>query len=115
LRFKAASWRRRMGVLDRLMLSDEAWARMAPHIIGTERTRGSAGRDNRMLVEGVLWIVRTGAPWRDLPEAFGACVCRPRPESSFRWRPCAQLASAVLERRMRVGHSRNAIDDRIQR
>ena len=33
--------------------------------------KGSTGRDNRMFVEGVLWIVRTGSPWRDLPEAFG--------------------------------------------
>ena len=32
---------------------------------------GSTGRDNWMFVEGVLWIVRTGSPWRDLPEAFG--------------------------------------------
>lgn len=44
---------------------------MSPHIIGDERTRGSSGRDNRMFVEGVLWIVRTGSPWRDLPEVFG--------------------------------------------
>jgi putative transposase len=58
-------------VLDRLVLNDEAWARMGPHLIGTERTRGSSGRDNRLFVEGVLWIVRTGAPWRDLPEVFG--------------------------------------------
>jgi len=57
--------------LDRLVLTDTAWARMAPHIIGDERSRGSSGRDNRLFVEGVLWIVRTGAPWRDLPEAFG--------------------------------------------
>ncbi len=33
--------------------------------------KGSTGRDNRMFVEGVLWIVRTGSPWRDLPEVFG--------------------------------------------
>ena len=61
-----------MGVRDRLVLRDEQWARMPAHIIGDERTRGSSGRDNRMFVEGVLWLARTGAPWRDLPEVFGA-------------------------------------------
>ncbi|QHO77792.1 IS5/IS1182 family transposase [Bradyrhizobium sp. CCBAU 051011] len=60
-----------MGVMDRLVLSDAAWERMAPLIIGRPDQKGSTGRDNRMFVEGVLWIVRTGSPWRDLPEAFG--------------------------------------------
>jgi transposase len=60
-----------LGVKDRLVLSDTAWDRMAPLIIGRPDQKGSTGRDNRMLVEGVLWIVRTGSPWRDLPEAFG--------------------------------------------
>jgi putative transposase len=40
-------------------------------IIGRPDQKGSTGRDNRMFVEGVLWIVRTGSPWRDLPEVFG--------------------------------------------
>lgn len=61
-----------MGVLDRLVLSDGQWERLSPHIIGDERTRGSSGRDNRMFVEAVLWIVRTGSPWRDLPDVFGS-------------------------------------------
>ncbi|MDO9501007.1 IS5 family transposase [Falsiroseomonas sp.] len=60
-----------MGVSDRLVLSDVAWERMAPLIIGRPDQKGSTGRDNRMFVEGVLWIVRTGSPWRDLPDAFG--------------------------------------------
>jgi putative transposase len=60
-----------MGMLDRLILRDGQWERMAVHIIGDGRSRGSSGRDNRMFVEGVLWIVRTGSPWRDLPEVFG--------------------------------------------
>jgi putative transposase len=60
-----------MGVLDRLILRDDQWERMSGHIIGDERTRGSSGRDNRMFVEAVLWIVRTGSPWRDLPDVFG--------------------------------------------
>ena len=57
--------------MDRLVLSDAAWARMAPLIIGRPDQKGSTGRDNRMFVEGVLWIVRTGSPWRDLPDVFG--------------------------------------------
>lgn len=60
-----------MGVLDRPALGDEQWERISPHIIGNERTRGSSGRDNRMFVEAVLWIMRTGSPWRGLPEMFG--------------------------------------------
>ena len=51
----------------RLVLSDGQWERIAPHIIGDERTRGSSGRDN----PAVLWLVRTGVPWRDLPEEVG--------------------------------------------
>jgi transposase len=57
--------------MDRLVLSEAAWDRMAPLIIGRPDQRGSTGRNNRLFVEGVLWIVRTGAPWRDLPEVFG--------------------------------------------
>src|SRR5580692_2836463 len=57
--------------MERLVLSDAAWERMAPLIIGRPDQKGSTGRDNRMFVEGVLWIVRTGSPWRDLPESFG--------------------------------------------
>jgi putative transposase len=64
-------WEAALGVMDRLVLSDAAWERMAPLIIGRPDQKGSTGRDNRMFVEGVLWIVRTGSPWRDLPEAFG--------------------------------------------
>ena len=60
-----------MGTQDRLVLSDEQWNRISGLIIGRADQRGSTGRDNRMFVEGVLWIVRTGAPWRDLPEMFG--------------------------------------------
>jgi transposase len=31
----------------------------------------SSGQDNRLFVEAVPWIVRTGSPWRDLPDVFG--------------------------------------------
>jgi putative transposase len=60
-----------MALRDRLILKDAQWERILPHIIGDGRSRGTSGQDNRLFVEAVLWIVRTGAPWRDLPEAFG--------------------------------------------
>lgn len=53
-----------MSVLDRLLLSAEQWERMSGLIIGRPDQRGSTGRDNRMFVEGVLWIVRTGSTRR---------------------------------------------------
>ena len=58
--------------MDRFVLNDAAWDRIAPLIIGRPGQKGSTGRNNRMFVEGVPWIVRTGSPWRDLPEVFGA-------------------------------------------
>ena len=61
-----------MAALGRPVLSDGQWKRTAWHITRDERTRCPSGRDNRMFVESALWIVRTGGPWRDLPEAFGA-------------------------------------------
>jgi putative transposase len=60
-----------LGVLDRLVLSDAQWNRIAPLIVGRPDQKGSTGRDNRMFVEGMLWIVRTGSPWLALPEVFG--------------------------------------------
>jgi len=57
--------------MDRLVLNDAAWERISGLIIGRPDQKGSTGRNNRMFVEGVLWIVRTGSPWRDLPGVFG--------------------------------------------
>jgi transposase len=58
-------------VLDRLILTDEQWERVAPHLPGKIGDPGRSAADNRMFLEAVLWIARVGAPWRDLPAAFG--------------------------------------------
>ena len=52
-------------------LSDKRWALMAPHCLGKPGDAGPRGMDNRLFVEAVPWSVRTGSPWRDLPEEFG--------------------------------------------
>ena len=52
-------------------LTDAHWRRIEPLIPGKKGDKGRPGEDNRLFVDGVLWLVRAGAPWRDLPEAFG--------------------------------------------
>ena len=58
--------------MNRLVLKDEQWERIAPLLPGKAGDPGRSGLDNRLFLEAVLWMVRTGAPWRDLPEAFGS-------------------------------------------
>jgi len=57
--------------MDRFVLSDAQWAKMESHCLGKPTDPGRSGANNRLFVEGVLWIARTGSPWRDLPAAFG--------------------------------------------
>ena len=57
--------------MDRDLLTDEQWERIAPLLPGKEGDPGRSGRDNRLFLEAVLWLVRAGAPWRDLPPHFG--------------------------------------------
>ena len=56
---------------DRFVISDEQWVLMEPYCLGKKGDPGRSGRDTRLFLEGVLWIARTGAPWRDLPSDFG--------------------------------------------
>ena len=56
---------------DRFVVSDVVWGRISPHLPGKVSDRGMTARDNRLFLEAVLWRVRTGSPWRDLPAVFG--------------------------------------------
>ena len=57
--------------MARRILSDSQWARVAPLLLGKNGDPGRSARDNREFLEAVLWMARTGAPWRDLPSEFG--------------------------------------------
>ena len=57
--------------MDRRMLSDTQWARIADLLPGKPTDKGGRAADNRRFVEAVLYIARTGSPWRDLPKEFG--------------------------------------------
>ena len=59
--------------MRRYELSDQQWARIAP-LFRQRNHHGKAGRppkDHRLIVHGILWVLHTGAPWRDLPERYG--------------------------------------------
>ena len=55
--------------MGRFDLSDEEWAIIEPHFPKTGR--GPARQDDRRILNGIFYILRTGAPWRDLPERYG--------------------------------------------
>ena len=57
--------------MGRNMLSDEQWDRIKDLLPGKASDRGVTAKDNRLFMEAVLWIGRTGAPWRDLPSELG--------------------------------------------
>lgn len=57
--------------MRRFELSDEKWERVEGLLPGRPGSPGRCGEDKRLFLDAVLWIARTGAPWRDLPERFG--------------------------------------------
>ena len=52
------------------ILTDAQWAKIEPLCRGKASDPGKTA-DNRLFIEAVLWIARTGSPWRDLPAEFG--------------------------------------------
>jgi len=53
------------------LMTDEEWAIFAPFLTTASSRGGRPPRNHRHRLDGILWICRTGAPWRDLPAAFG--------------------------------------------
>jgi transposase len=56
---------------QRYELTDVQWERVAGFLPGKASDPGRTGGDNRLFVNGVLWVLRSGAHWRDLPERYG--------------------------------------------
>lgn len=56
---------------QRFELTDEQWAKIEPRLPPQKPHTGRPATDHRQIVNGILWIIRTGAPWRDLPERYG--------------------------------------------
>ena len=58
-------------MVKRYELSDEQWRRIEGLVPGKAGDPGRTGADNRRFVNGVLWVLRSGARWYDLPERYG--------------------------------------------
>jgi transposase len=52
-------------------INDSEWAVIEPHTIGNKGTWGGNAHDTRLFINAVFWVLRTGAPWRDLPSDYG--------------------------------------------
>ena len=52
-------------------LTDEQWERLQPLLPPQNPKTGRPAEDHRRIINGILWVIRTGAPWRDLPERYG--------------------------------------------
>ena len=68
----------------RIKLTDEQWSKIEP-LLKKPRKKGKGGRpriSDRDVIDGILWVLRTGAPWRDLPERY--------PSPSTCWRRLRQ-------------------------
>ena len=52
-------------------LSDSVWSLLEAHLPGQSGHWGGIAKDNRQFINAVFWILRTGAPWRDLPASYG--------------------------------------------
>ena len=57
--------------MDRRELTDTQWKRLRPLLPPQKPRTGRPAKPHRPVVEGILWALRTGAPWRDLPERYG--------------------------------------------
>jgi transposase len=53
-------------------ISDRVWSLLEPHLPGRAGVWGGRAKDNRQFINAVFWILRSGAPWRDLPPDYGS-------------------------------------------
>ena len=91
--------------MQRHALSDREWACLEPLL--PKRRTGRPPKDHRIILDALLWLGRTGAPWRDLPERFGAW--RTVATRFYRWTRSG-LWERVLAELRRTADARGGID-----
>jgi len=60
-----------LGCMRRGELTDKQWQRLQPLLPPEKPKTGRPNLSHRQIINGILWVLRTGAPWRDIPERYG--------------------------------------------
>lgn len=61
----------KLGIMSRGDLSNEQWEKIRPLLPPQKPETGRPAIDHRQILNGILWVLRTGAAWRDVPERYG--------------------------------------------
>lgn len=100
-------------------LTDARWEKLLPLLPPQKAWTGRPAKDHRLILDGILWIDRTGAPWRDLPERYGPW--QTVATRFYRWRAAGiwDEVLAVLQQRAdaegRIGWEVHYVDGTIVR
>jgi transposase len=92
--------------MQRHALTDREWARLEPLLPRAART-GRPAKDHRTIINALLWLLSTGAPWRDLPERFGPW--RSVATRFYRWTHSG-LWERILAELRRIADAEDGVD-----
>jgi transposase len=93
--------------MRRYEVTDEQWRRLEPLLPPAPPRTGRPNHDHRRIVNGILWIHRTGSPWRDLLERYGPWGTVS--SRFFRWR-AAGVSDRLLEALQAEADARGKVD-----
>src|SRR4051812_12458833 len=79
----------------RYELSDAQWARLEPLLPPEKPWTGRPNDDHRRILNGILWILNSGAPWRDLPRHYGRDGVEPVLSLAPVWRMAARVGGVA--------------------
>src|SRR5258708_37193978 len=95
--------------MHRHQLTDEQWVLVEPFVPQKSARTGRPAEDAREMLDGILWTLRTGAPWRDLPERFGPWktgydyFSHWRKSGGVHWLPAGLQTPPGWQRKTRLG------------
>jgi transposase len=88
-------------------LTDAQWEQLRPLLPPQKPTTGRPNNDHRTVLSGIVWILRTGAPWHDLPACFGSY--KTVSSRFYRWRK-AGIWQRILKRLQQMRDQEGQLD-----